>query len=250
VRYHLYVDESGDHTYKNLDHYRCRYLGLTGVAIESDYYRLEFQPSLEQLKQEHFPHNPDDPLILHREDIYNRRHAFGILDDPDRNARWERDFIDFVQSAKFSMITVVLDKKNHKLRWGQAAIHPYHRCLALLLERYRGFLMFHNATGDVIAEGRGGTEDLALKQTYRKLWNEGTSFVSSSDLQEVLASRELKIMYKKKNSAGLQFADLLAHPSKMHILYTKRQTPFEPCFGTRLAAIFQHKYDRIGKKLI
>ncbi len=55
MRLRLYVDESGDHTYRNLEDVGRRYLGLIGVAIESDYYRNEFQPGLESLKQLHFP---------------------------------------------------------------------------------------------------------------------------------------------------------------------------------------------------
>ena len=66
----MYVDESGDHNYNQLDNLGHRYLGLVGVAIETDYYRSTFHPSLELLKQQHFPHNPDDPLVLHREDLY------------------------------------------------------------------------------------------------------------------------------------------------------------------------------------
>src|SRR3990172_4792591 len=109
-RYRLYVDESGDHTYKNLDDINRRYLGLTGIAIESDYYRLEFQPKLEALKQSHFPHNPDEPVILHREELCNHRYAFGVLDDPDRNAAWEKDFAEFVTTAQFELFTVIIDK--------------------------------------------------------------------------------------------------------------------------------------------
>ncbi len=145
-------DLTGDHTYKNLDDINRRYLGLTGIAIESDYYRLEFQPKLEALKQSHFPHSPDEPVILHREELLNRRGSFGVLDDPNRNAAWEKDFADFVKTAQFELFTVVIDKKAHKERYGDSAFHPYHYCLTCLLERYRGRLK-GNAKGDVLAEG-------------------------------------------------------------------------------------------------
>jgi len=91
--YRLYIDESGDHSYgkKELrglqiklkdktiavpfDHYpelekeEKRYLGLTGCIIETEKYRSIFHPRFEELKQRHFPHNPDEPVILHRKDI-------------------------------------------------------------------------------------------------------------------------------------------------------------------------------------
>jgi len=250
-RYRLYVDESGDHTYKNLDNISRRYLGLTGIAIETDYYRLEFQPKLEALKQSHFPHSPDEPVILHREDIYKRCHAFGVLDDPDCNAVWEKDFADFVSNTQFVLFTVIIDKKAHRETYGDSAFHPYHYCLTCLLERYRGFLRSERAKGDVLAEGRGGQEDLALKKVYREVWVSGTYYISAQEFQKVLSSKELKVKYKDHNIAGLQFADLLAHPSKLYILSSKGIISQSPTsFGTSLAQLFQGKYNLYGTVLL
>lgn len=250
MRARLYVDESGDHTYKNLEDASRRYLSLTGIAIEADYYRSEFQPQLEALKQTHFPHSPDEPLILHREDILNRRGAFGRLADPEQNAKWERDFVDFVAKAKFSLFTVVLDKKNHKERYGDSAMHPYHLCLTFLLERYRGYLKYVRGKGDVLAEARGGNEDLALKEVYQEIWDRGTYYISAQEFQKVLTTRELKVKRKEHNIAGLQLADLIAHPSKVGILVADRRMP-KPVssFSTKLVETLGEKYDLMGKKL-
>jgi hypothetical protein len=251
MRFRLYIDESGDHTYRNLDDVIRLYLGLTGIVIESDYYRLEFQPKLEALKQSHFPHNPDEPFILHREELCNHRYAFGVLDDPGRNVAWENDFADFVRTAQFQLFTVIIDKKIHKERYGDSAFHPYHYCLTCLLERYRGFLISERAKGDVLAEGRGGQEDLALKKVYRRIWEDGTYFISAEEFQKVLNSRELKVKYKDQNIAGLQLADLIAHPSKLYILSSKGKISQSPTsFGVRLAQLFQSKYNPYGKVLL
>ena len=270
-RYRLYVDESGDHTYKNLDDVNRRYLGLTGIAIESNYYRLEFQPKLEALKQVHFPHNPDEPLILHREELCNHRYPFGVLDNPDNNAAWEQGFEDFVRTARFELFTIIIDKKKHKERYGgsafnlmswseykilkerygDSAFHPYHYCLTCLLERYKGYLFIQRAKGDVLAEGRGGQEDLALKKVYREVWEDGTFYISAQEFQKVLTSKELKVKYKYHNIAGLQLADCLAHPSRLYVLSSKGKIPqLSPTFGTRLAQIFQGKYNFYGKVLL
>ncbi len=251
MKYRLYTDESGDHTYKQLDHVRRRYLGLTGVAIEFDYYRNEFEPRFEALKQSHFPHDPDEPVILHREDIYWRRGPFGVLKDPERNAKWEEDFIEFVKTTQFRLLTVVLNKKSHIERYGGMAIHPYYMCMTLLLERYRGCLMYVKAKGDVLAESRGGTEDLGLKEMYRRIWRQGTFYISAQEFQKVLTTRELKVKRKEGNSAGLQLADLLAHPSKCDILAEHEKiTLKEGSFSERLIGSFMDKYDLIGRKLV
>ena len=251
ARHRLYIDESGDHTYKNLDDISRRYLGLTGVAIESDYYRQEFQPALEALKQKHFPYSPDDAIVLHRDDIYNRRHGFGLLADPGRNSAWEADFLEFVRTAKFRLFTVVLDKKTHKERYGDAAIHPYHLSLTFLMERFKGYLNYVGAKGDMLAEGRGGREDLALKKVYTEVWSEGTYYVSSQEFQKVLTSKQLKVKKKEHNIGGLQLAELLAYPSKIHILSSSGRIPEpRPSFSVRLVPVFRGKYGSIGRRLL
>jgi len=249
MQYRLYVDESGDHTFNNLDDIGHRYLALVGIAIEADYYRSTFQPRLEALKQTHFPHNPDEPVVLHREDIYNRRYCFGILCDEEKNNRWEQDVITFVKESKFRLFTIVIDKKAHKEKYGASANHPYHLCLTFLLERYRGYLLYVDGKGDVMAESRGKEQDMALKEVYRDVWWRGTFYISNRNFQSVLTSRELKLKTKLANIAGLQFADLLAHSAKMEILSSRGRVVQKPCFGTRLAETFRSKYDLIGRKL-
>lgn len=251
MRYRLYVDESGDHTYKLLDDVSRRYLSLTGVAIESDYYRKELQPKLETLKQAHFPHSPDDPVILHREDIRNRKSHFGVLADVARCTAWEKDLLEFIRLAQFRLFTIVLDKKTHKDRYGDAAIHPYHLSMTLLLERYRGFLMYVSGQGDVLAESRGGKEDMALKDAYAQLWRRGTYYIPGAEFQKVLTSKELKIKGKEQNIGGLQVTDLLAYPAKQYILETRGKVPpATTTFSARLAQVFKGKFDLIGQKLL
>ncbi len=250
VRFRLYVDESGDHTYKDLDNERRRYLGLTGIAVECDYYRQEFQPELEALKQQHFPHSTDDPVILHREDIYNRRHAFGVLEDPAKNAAWEDDVVDFTQNARILLFTVVLDKKRHVEKYGTRARHPYHYSLTLLLERYKGYLLRYGAAGDVLAEARGKAEDRELSKAYREIWTNGTYYEHAAGFQRALSSRELKLKRKEQNVAGLQLADLIAHPSKFDVLYgCGRMTGPRSLFSERMADAFGRKYDLYGRKV-
>lgn len=249
MRSRLYVDESGDHNYRDLEYVGHRYLGLIGVAIETDYYRNDFQPKLEMLKQKHFPHSPDDPIVLHRVDIYNRRSSFGILAEPSRNALWEQDFVNFVRDTSFELFAVVLDKKNHRERYGNSAHHPYNLCLTFLLERYKGFLKYHGCQGDVLAEGRGKNEDAQLMKEYSYVWKNGTYYNRAATFQSVLTSKNLKLRRKAANIAGLQLADLLAHPIKMDILSVQGREEWGPCYGKKLAAVCQNKFNLYGKKL-
>lgn len=243
-RWRLYVDESGDHTYRHLEDASRRYLGLTGIAIEAEYYRTEFHPAFEALKQKHFPHSPDEPLVLHRDDLINRRKAFNVLQDVRRNTAWETDLVAFVNSAQFTLITVVFDKKPRYEEWGDAAWHPYHTALGMLLERYCGRLLHFQDSGDVLAESRGGREDMALKAEYERLYEYGTYYFPAQRFQRALTTRQLKLKKKTANTAGLQLADLLAHPSKQGILLEKQRTAGPGPFGQRLCEVIQTKYNR------
>ncbi len=270
-RYRLYIDESGDHSYgrreiqksgilrgqeriieisrefyPELDAAAKRYLGLTGCIVQAEYYRTEFHPRLEELKQNFFPHNPDEPVILHRKDIINKNGPFWRLRNPEVEKSFNESLLSYVTKMKYTVITVVIDKKVHIERYNSFAYHPYHFCLAAILERYCGLLHFKNAQGDVMAESRGGAEDRQLKEAYRSVFNGGTQYRRAEFFQQVLTSKEIKLKTKAANIAGLQVADLLAYSLKQEILVENErisQVDGE-IFGQRLCQEIQDKYNR------
>jgi len=244
-RYRLYIDESGDHTYSEEDKPEKRYLGLTGLIIESEYYRSKFQPELELLKQKHFPHSPDEPVIFHRKDLIGKHGPFWRLRDPQKEKSFNEDFLNFLKIEEYTLITVVIDKKSHVERYHEAALHPYHFCMVAMLERYCGFLNFFNAIGDVLAESRGGKEDLQLKEAYQRVYGSGTQFRDFEFFQKSLSSKEIKLKPKSANIAGAQIADLLAHPCKTEILIDcKIIKQWSEVFGKEICKVIKSKYNR------
>jgi hypothetical protein len=73
VKYRMYVDEVGHASHKSCDDEAYRYLSLTGVVIGLEYVKQVVAPALETLKREVFDPHPDDPLVLHRQDIVKKR---------------------------------------------------------------------------------------------------------------------------------------------------------------------------------
>lgn len=244
-RYRLYIDESGDHTYSDADEPGKRYLGTTGVIFETEYYRQTFHQEFEDFKQRHFSHNPDEPVILHRKEIIGRRGPFGRLQDIEKEKAFNKDFLKLLQEKDYLVVSVVIDKKAHFNRYKESALHPYHYCLVAMLERYCGFLNFFNAQGDVMAESRGGKEDMQLKEAYQRVYESGTKFRDIDFFQKALTSREIKIKRKSANIAGLQVGDLLAHPCKNEILFEQnRIDKWEEVFGTEVCKCVSGKYNR------
>ena len=134
-------------------------------------------------------------------------------------------------------------------------VHPYHYCLAVLLERFVFFLDRERAVGDAMAESRGGKEDIRLKKSFETLLDRGTDFLPPQRFAAVFTSRQLKVKSKANNVAGLQLADLVAHPSRNEILYDEGLITKLAPFAQRVSALLKGKYYQdkgrvFGKKFI
>jgi hypothetical protein len=245
--YRLYIDESGDHTYYLTSEEPAKiYLGITGLIINQEYYRTSFHPQFESLKQKHFPHNPDEPVIFHRKEIINRNGPFWRLRDKEKDNAFTEDLMSFLKEQEYTIITIVVDKNSHVRRYGKTAYNPYHYCLMLMMERYCGYLKNNNTKGDIMAESRGKSEDRLLKAAYKNIFTNGTYYHNSEFFQKTLTSKEIKLKPKPKNIAGLQVADLLAYPSKQEILvsYERYTQNMEDKFGEKICECIQFKYNK------
>lgn len=243
-RYRLYIDESGDHAYRPLDGPVNRYLALLGVWFRQDNAYPAFAEKLEELKRSIFGSRPDQPLILHRADIVNKRGAFVRLLDPAIERQFNTGLLQLIEEADFKMICVLIDKTGHLQKYS-SPFHPYHYCLVAMLERYSGWLAYKNCIGDVMAECRGRTENRQLTQAYLRVYESGTAFRRPDFFQNTLTSREIKIKQKSANIAGLQLADLLAHPIKQNCLIEKNLiTGPASQFSNALSKVAEPKFNR------
>ena len=248
-RYRLYVDESGDHVLGDGVSLNQRYLGLTGVIFDNEHYRSVVHPELEALKQKFFPHNPDDPVVLVRNQIVRKVGSFKVLQDQELCSQWENAIIEFFRTHIRRIFTVVVDKQSHFERYGEATKPPYDYCFTVLLERYRGWLRAVSGRGDVMVESRNGPLDTELKNLYSEVYGTGTGYLSGQQFKDYFTTKELKLQKKQANIAGLQIADLLAYPSKIDILLSHRQNlPNTPSQSTiRIADAVRGKYNRYGR---
>jgi hypothetical protein len=212
VKYRIYIDEVGNPDLKSSNLTDHRYLCLAGVIIELGYVRDVVQPELDALKKEFFHSDPDEPVILHRKEILYKKGPFYPLKEKETEKKFNDRFLALLDKWEFTVIGVVIDKQEHNDRYSTWKYDPYHYCQEIMLERYRLFLNIKKAIGDVMIESRGGAEDMRLKKSFRNLMEKGTHNINPEQLKEHLTSLELKVKTKQSNIAGLQLADLLAHP--------------------------------------
>jgi hypothetical protein len=243
----LYVDESGDHTFRIIAgaEWRKRYLCLLGCVFEDDYYQQTFCGALSVFKARHFGEHPDERVILHREDIVQKRPPFDCLQEQERLNAFDADLLSLIDQTSFVAIAVVIDKYTaQRKHYSALPFDPYHVAMLAMMERYCGLLRFKKRVGDVLAEARGGNEDRHLKAAFRTVYNAGTRYHPPKFFQEVLSSKELKIKPKAHDIAGLQLADVLAHPVKQNILAELGIAPEPFGFPAAVAQIVEAKYNR------
>lgn len=115
----------------------------------------------------------------------------------------------------------------------------------MLVERYVRWLARCDGQGDVMAESRGGKEDRRLKDSFERVYEKGSDYVPPDQFSTRLTSRQLKVKAKSNNIAGLQIADLIAHPSFRATLARRENQALPANFGGQIAHILENdKYDR------
>ena len=251
--YRIYIDESGDHTYRGVQDLHARYLALTAVVVVKTHYETTIHPALEGLKRRHFSYDPDNPVIFHRADIVKQKRWFGVLREPARKQAWEDDLVLFFQELHAQVFTVVIDKQIHKQQYPVGTFDPYDYSLAVLLNRIRGYLNIQRGQADVIAESRGRREDEQLKKAYRDLRVVGGGrYGTALEYQQVFPEDELVVSRKENNVAGLQIADLLAADQKVDIVIRNGKPPAaQPsAFAQRLTAASAHMINGYGRYLL
>jgi hypothetical protein len=258
--YRIYIDETGNHDMNHVEDQNQRFLGLTGVIIESEYNKNIFQPEISDIKRKFFKVDPDIPIIFHRKEIINRRPPFDVLRDEEVEKSFNEKILDGLAKWHYRVITVVIDKKSHHEQYSVWRYHPYHYCLAVMLERFVLFLHYGKNQGDVMVESRGGVEDDKLMDSFRRLYHSGTDKIPPERWKATLTSGELKAKKKIADILGLQLADLIAHPSRREILIDHHLIDDNrDVFGDKICQILRKdkylrsptgKIEGYGKKLL
>ena len=249
MKYRIYIDETGNPDLKASETPLHRFLSLTGVIVSLEHARESLHPRMETLKSRFFDNHPDEPVVLHRTDMVKTRGAFITLKDPEMRGLVDEELLRLLRECEYVVITVCIDKQKHLETYRDWRYDPYHYCLEVMMERYLLYLEGLDAIGDVMDESRGGREDMRLKKLFTDLHETGTDYVKPERFQKRFTSRQLKVKPKGANVAGLQLADLLAHPSRRDVLVDNGHTEGKtPPFAEKVTEILRGKYYRKGSR--
>jgi hypothetical protein len=250
VPYRLYIDETGDHRYKQLDKLESRYLGLTGILFKKEYYDSVVPQSVESLKKQFLRYDPDTPPILVRNLIVYRKHAFGVLVNEAVRTNWESAILNLYRTLKMEIFTVVIDKKAHIERFPLETFDAYIYSMAVLLWRVRGYLCFHKLQADIVAEARGKVEDVKIQKAFEYIRQNGfTEYGTAEGYCEAFPNAKINFRTKIHNVAGLQLADLIAYGQKVKTILDKGK-PYHKMpsdFTNRLNEAIESSVNRYGR---
>ena len=245
MKYRMYVDEVGNSDMGASADPNHRYLSLTGVIFELGYVEQVVFPRVEDLKRRYFGSHPDDPVVFHRKELVNKKPPFEALRDSATEVVFNSELLSLIQELDYVVITAVIDKLEHQRRYTVWRFDPYHYCLTVLVERYVMWLHNHTCVGDVMAESRGGKEDRRLKDSFERVYIKGSDYMKPEQFAVCLTSQQLKVKAKSNNVAGLQIADLIAHPSFRASVARQENKPLAENFGGQIAQILEEsKYAR------
>jgi len=200
----LFLDESGDHNLTVVDPFYPVFV-LGGVIIDQDYADGQLCDELDRFKQRLFG---TTDIVLHTADITRNRNGFEELKDPDFRAGFYEDLNALMRRLEFQVLACVIQKDEHLIRYGAAALDPYILSLDILIERFWHALK--GGSGAIITERRGRSLDRQLELAWENLKNQGTNYVRAIDIERRILG--LNHRPKSDNLAGLQLADLVVSP--------------------------------------
>jgi hypothetical protein len=241
-RYRLYFDETGTGDIKaHKKDANQRYLSLTGLVFRQDVHDSTFTIRLAALKRRIFS---STDVVLHRREIIDRDGVFSIFDDDAIRADFDSQFLELVGRLPGPAFTVSIDKQAHLEKYKAWQFDPYHYVLTCLVERYALWLKRNNYVGDVVGEARTEWHDARLRRAFRHQYDNGSKFLRPEVAQARLISRELRLRPKSADIAGLQVADLLAHPAHRTFKFMQQDIPIPNDYGASLVRALEQVYDR------
>lgn len=207
--YIVYVDESGDHGLASINPQNPVFV-LTFCTFEKTAYRTAVVPAVQALKFDFWGH---DGVVLHGHEIRKARGDFSILLNQNVREVFMERMNGVIAAMPVTIIAAAIDKNRHVRQYKDPA-NPYEIALVFCMERLQRWLQEQRQADRrtfIMVECRGNREDAALELEFRRI-ADGKNAIGP------MPNLDIRFMDKKHNSAGLQVADLLAHPIARHII--------------------------------
>lgn len=212
-RYFLFLDECGSHVTSHIDD-KFPFFCVAGVIVKESEYEA-FDVTWKAWKTKHLG---SPTVVSHEPDLRSNSRKFR-RSDPLEKKELKESLDQVLMDLDYHTIAAVVDLREFKRLHPESEVDEflprscYLIAIDFIMERFVHFLQYagNDARGLVIAESRGLKEDAIVHAEYINLHIRGTQFMSESDFRHQLRPY-IEFYRKKRNSSGLQIADLAARP--------------------------------------
>ena len=214
------MDDSGNVDASTTNAPNVRYGSVSAVILQDQYITDLFHSSFEALSRKHFGERPDGRCHnIHRRAISSekRRPPFDCLDDEGRMAAWNADYLRMIEKAKFTVVSVCIDKVAWYHKYPHWDGDFYEVLVSAALERCFYYLKNRDGVGEFSIETKNSNADQRIKAAYRNALTNGFDFINARSLQRRFTSIEANVLRKDDCRPGMQLADLVAGPALQHI---------------------------------
>ncbi|SOE21221.1 Protein of unknown function [Spirosomataceae bacterium TFI 002] len=242
MKYHLYIDESGDHGLTKVNPDFPVFL-LCGVLIAKPDYeniRQEFNTIKRSLWN-------DKKVIFHSRDIRKCDKEFAVLFDLEKKKYFYEKLNLAMDNGKFTVIASAIKKDTYIEKFGRLSNDVYELALSFIIEATVLFLETQpsdNKELEIIIERRGRKEDKKLDEHFQRLLSRGTGIIEPESLKAL--KLEINFLSKKENINGLQLADLVAYPIARYVIEPQRANP---AFDKIESKIYAKEGNKLGLKI-
>jgi hypothetical protein len=238
MKYHLFIDESGDHGLITTDQNFPVFV-LCGVLI-SDENLKTINAEMDKIKSAFWG---DKKVIFHSRDIRKCEKEFVLLFDTEVKKEFYESLNRLVSKSDYSIIASAIRKDNYIKRYGRLSNDVYEIALSFIIER-TVFLVDDKPDSkkelSIIIEERGKKEDRKLSEHFSNLLARGTGFVEPKRLIDY--HLQITFRNKKENVNGLQLADLVAYPIARYVIDPHRANPAFDLLESKIYAKNGKKY--------
>jgi hypothetical protein len=213
MTFYFFIDESGDHGLKKLNHEFPLFL-LCGILVEQVHY-FKIKESFNSIKNQFWGNTS---IIFHSRDIRKCEKEFVTLLNGNVKSQFYDELNRSMIQNEFIVFACAINKMEYVASFGELHKNIYEQALTAVFNQIFIYLLNNHTETviNVIIEKRGKKEDRKLEEHFKLLKNLGTEMFSAKHI----ANWNLSIQFrdKKENINGLQLADLTAYPIARFIL--------------------------------
>lgn len=200
------------------------FVTLTGAILSQQDF-IQYRNDVGQLKRRFWPNGQFEyqglrrSVCFHSRDIRKRQGPFAVsgLDYEG----FLRELTLLLSRTPATVFSATVDKFELCRRYVRP-YHPYELAFTFIVERFAIWLRHRNATGAILMESRGRSEDDDLLRRFIYLQTYGTQFVAAEEIARITAIYFNPKWGRLPNGAigtfvSLELADLLSYPIHQYV---------------------------------